>query len=77
MNFAWNFIGAVILGGVSLAEDYPNLCNSEFTGNVLLTGGAPKMEGSIIVLIVNSVFIVLFLLSIMKKYKQSKLHRLG
>lgn len=67
MHFIWNSIGAVILGGVSLAEDYPNLLITEFTGNPLLSGGAPKMEGSIIVLIVNVIFIIGFITLIKKK----------
>lgn len=58
MHFIWNSLGAIVLGGVSLADDYPQLFVTEFTGNVLLSGGIPKMEGSIIVLIVNVIFIV-------------------
>ena len=57
MHFIWNSIGSVILGGVALAEDYPHLYRTEFTGNVLLSGGAPKMEGSLVVLIVNLLLI--------------------
>lgn len=38
MHFIWNSIGSVILGGVALAEDYPHLYRTEFTGNVLLSG---------------------------------------
>lgn len=58
MHFIWNCIGAVILGGVSLADDYPHLYLTEFTGNILLSGGVPKMEGSIVVLIVNTILIL-------------------
>lgn len=57
-HFVWNAIGAIILGGVSLAPDYPNLFNSTFQGNSLLSGGIYKIEGSIIVLIVNLILIV-------------------
>ncbi|MFP7170409.1 type II CAAX endopeptidase family protein [Terribacillus sp. FSL K6-0262] len=56
-HFTWNTIGAIVLGGVSLASDYPNLLNSSFQGNQLLSGGIYKMEGSIIVSIVHVIFI--------------------
>ncbi|MDL4842625.1 CPBP family intramembrane glutamic endopeptidase [Aquibacillus rhizosphaerae] len=57
-HFVWNTIGAIILGGVSLAPDYPNLFNSTFQGNSLISGGTYKIEGSIVVLIVNLILIV-------------------
>ena len=53
MHFLWNGIGALILGGVSLADDYPSLLITSFSGNEILSGGACKIEGSIFVLIVN------------------------
>lgn len=62
MHFIWNSVGAVILGGVLLADDYPHLYLTEFTGNVLLSGGAPKMEGSVIVFIINIIIILGFVL---------------
>lgn len=68
VHFVWNTVGAIILGGVSLADDYPHLLNSVFQSNSLLSGGAYKIEGSIIVLIVNVMLIVGFtLLNIKKK----------
>ena len=60
MHLLWNGIGALVLGGVSLADDYPNLLITTFTGNEILSGGACKIEGSIIVLFVNVILIVLF-----------------
>ena len=60
MHFIWNGIGAIILGGVSLAEDYPNLLNTALYGHEFLSGGACKIEGSVIVFIVNVVLIMLF-----------------
>lgn len=60
MHFIWNSVGAVILGGVLLADDYPHLYLAEYTGNVLLSGGAPKMEGSVIVFILNIIIILGF-----------------
>ncbi len=61
MHFLWNGIGALVLGGVSLADDYPSLLIMTFTGNELLSGGACKIEGSIIVLIVNVALIAFFI----------------
>lgn len=49
----WNIFGAIILGGVSLADDYPHLLKTTFSGNPLFSGGTCKIEGSIIVLILN------------------------
>lgn len=61
MHFIWNCVGTVILGGVSLADDYPNLCVTEFTGNALLSGGEFKIEGSIVVLLLNTALALVFL----------------
>ncbi len=68
MHFIWNGIGALLLDGVSLANDYPSLLITSFHGNQLLSGGAYKLEGSIFVFIVNMAFIVFFLYK-MKKDK--------
>lgn len=67
MHFLWNCIGGILLGGVSLAEDYPQLCQTEFTGRVLLSGGTPKMEGSIVVLFLNLALIAAFAALIQKR----------
>lgn len=67
MHFLWNCIGGILLGGVSLAEDYPQLCRTEFTGRVLLSGGTPKMEGSIVVLFLNLALIAAFAALIQKR----------
>lgn len=61
MHFLWNGIGALVLGGVSLADDYPSLLNTTFTGNEILSGGVCKIEGSIIVLFVNVILIAFFI----------------
>ena len=58
MHFLWNGIGALVLGGVSLADDYPSLLVTTFTGNGILSGGVCKIEGSIIVLSINLILIV-------------------
>lgn len=36
IHFLWNGVGAIILGGVSLAEDYPHMFNMVISGNSLL-----------------------------------------
>lgn len=69
MHSIWNCVGAIILGGVSLADDYPHLLNSTLTGSEILSGGTCKIEGSIIVLSVNVLLIVLF--SFMKRKKNN------
>lgn len=61
MHFLWNGIGALVLGGVSLADDYPNLFITTFTGNEILFGGVCRIEGSIIVLFVNVGLTALFM----------------
>lgn len=60
MHFIWNSVGGIILGSVSLADDYPHLYQTILTGNDLLSGGVLKMEGSLIVLLVNVLFTVYF-----------------
>ena len=67
IHFFWNGIGSIILGGVSLADDYPHLLNMAFTGNRLLSGGVYKIEGSIIVLILNILFTAIFIYLIRKR----------
>lgn len=56
----WNSVGAIILGGVSLADDYPHLLNLAFRGNEILSGGSCKMEGSIVVLGLNVLLSITF-----------------
>lgn len=59
MHFIWNAVGSIILGGVSLACDYPTLLQLSYSSNTLLSGGACKIEGSVVVLLLNIFFIVL------------------
>ena len=56
----WNVVGALVLGGVSLAEDYPHLLVTSFSGAPLLSGGACKIEGRLIVLLVNVSLMAVF-----------------
>lgn len=61
MHFLWNCVGAVILGGVSLAEDYPHVLSLIFSGSEILSGGMCKMEGSIVVFVLNIIFTGIFM----------------
>lgn len=61
VHFIWNTVGCIILGAVSLADDYPHLLNCDFSGNLILSGGNSKLEGSIVVLIINIALIGFFL----------------
>ena len=65
----WNIIGALILGSVSLADDYPNLFETQFVGNEMTSGGNLKFEGSIIVLMLNICLIILFFILLKKRKK--------
>lgn len=67
MHFLWNSIGSVFLGGVSLADDYPHVFTAIFSGNELLSGGIYKMEGSLIVSLINVVLSIIFLFLQKKK----------
>lgn len=57
----WNIVGCIIFGSVALASDYPHLYNATFTGSEILSGGEVKMEGSIVVLILNILLTCLFI----------------
>lgn len=63
----WNGVGAIILGGVSLADDYPHLLNLVFSGNELLSGGSSKIEGSIVVLALNILLSITFYFLLKRK----------
>lgn len=65
----WNIVGGILLGGVSLADDYPHLFHMEASGNVLLSGGAYMIEGSAAVLVIN---ILLFIFFIVKRHRKSR-----
>lgn len=62
IHFLWNGVGAIVLGGVSLAEDYPHLFNMVISGNPILSGGSCKIEGSIIVLLMNLILMIGFVI---------------
>ena len=62
MHAIWNCVGAIIIGCVSLADDYPHLLNISLNGSNILSGGSCKIEGSVVVLIINILLICLLLL---------------
>lgn len=67
IHFLWNGVGAIILGGVSLAEDYPHLFNMVISGNPILSGGSCKIEGSIVVLFMNVILMIGFVVAKKRK----------
>lgn len=69
----WNIIGAIFLGCVNLAEDYPHMFTLISSQNILLSGGEYKIEASIIVTIINIVLTVLFLikLKLLSRYNKN------
>ena len=69
----WNIIGAIFLGCVNLAEDYPHMFTLISSKNILLSGGEYKIEASIIVTIINIVLTVLFLikLKLLSRYNKN------
>ncbi len=72
VHSVWNILGAIVFGGIAIANDYPSIFNSTFSDNTLLSGGLVKMEGSIIVLILNVILIVLFTVLNIKQTKLNK-----
>ncbi len=58
----WNVIGAIVLGVVSLADDYPSVLSMAASGPALLSGGAYQIEASVVVTIINVALLLLFLL---------------
>jgi membrane protease YdiL (CAAX protease family) len=56
----WNIVGGIILGGVSLADDYPHLYSLTPSDNITLSGGSCMIEGSIAVLAINIALMLIF-----------------
>lgn len=67
IHFLWNGIGAIILGGVSMAEDYPHLFNMVISGNQILSGGSCKIEGSVVVFFMNLILMMGFVVAKKKR----------
>ena len=56
-HFAWNLVGGIVLSGVVLADDYPSIFQISLSGSPLMNGGVAKIEGGIVVLLLNLVLI--------------------
>ena len=69
LHFVWNCAGSIVLGAVSLADDYPKLLNISFGGSNIVSGGSCKLEGSIVVLAANIIFIAVFAFLLYKKHR--------
>ena len=69
----WNIIGAIFLGCVNLAEDYPHMFTLISSQNILLSGGEYKIEANIIVTIINIVLTALFFikLKVLNRYNEN------
>ena len=69
----WNIIGAIFLGCVNLAEDYPHMFTLISSQNILLSGGEYKIEASIIVTIINIILAALFFikLKVLNRYNEN------
>jgi len=59
---AWNIVGALVFGAVSLADDYPALYVTKALEHSVLSGGTYKAEGSIFVLFINVLLMMIFVL---------------
>lgn len=70
VHFIWNLISALIFGLSSLPNDYPHLFTSTVNGNKLISGGTFKIEGSIIVTIINMLFVIIYGVFVLKKYNK-------
>ena len=66
VHFIWNGVGCLVFGVVLLADDYPSIWNSIISGGNLFSGGSAKIEGSIIVFIINALLIT-FMVYLLKK----------
>ena len=64
----WNIVGALILGGVSLADDYPSVLTMTASANKILSGGEYKIEASIVVTVLNVILMGIFYI----RYRKTK-----
>jgi len=62
----WNVVGALFLGGVSLAGDYPCLYDAAFSGNPLVSGGEYGFEASAVTLAANCLLLATTLAAMKK-----------
>lgn len=71
-RFIWTGFGRLVFGGVSLAGGYPSIWSYVPTGDSLLAGGSAKFEGSIILLIMNGIFIISMVILLLLKGRAMK-----
>ena len=62
----WNIIGALLLGEVRLAEDYPHILTMQASDNILISGGTYMLEASIVTLAINLTLMIFFCLKCKK-----------
>ena len=72
VHFVFSFVNVFLLGGLSIWHEYPLLLNVEIKGKALLTGGETGVENSVIMLVITSLFILLFLNKKYNLIKQTK-----
>jgi len=69
VHYIWNMVAGVAINGIVLAGDYPNILQISLHGASLFTGGAAKIEGSIVTLGVNLVLIGMTAFMLRRKYQ--------
>lgn len=70
--YIWLCVGGLIMHMVNLPADYPHMMTPIFTGSILLSGGAARLEGSLITLVINVMFIFSFYGTWVKNYKEQQ-----
>lgn len=58
-HVAWNIIGGILLGAISLGGVYPQVLRVVRDGPGILTGGDMGIEGSILTLIISCITLTL------------------
>lgn len=66
-RFFYNVLSAFMLGSFSVSEAYPVLLKTAFSGNKYLSGGAMKLEGSVIMLLANALLCTFFIIGLKKR----------
>lgn len=72
-RFIFTTLSGFLLGSYKIAEEYPVLINTAVSGKKLLSGGEMKLEGSIVMLIINLALCVFFFVNLKKRNKKSKI----
>ena len=73
-HFVWNFVGGLVIGGVPIGAQYPNMLDKDLNGLAIVTGGDAKFEGSALALIVliNLIYLIILLMRDTKEGKGQK-----